>query len=104
MSNKDPDVLYYSPKFLATRWSVSQRTIHNMAKDGRLESRVIANRLRIPIHSALQHELGEKLWNTTSSSGESITTSATQKLMASRRPSARAAKARLKQGNGQKNF
>ena len=63
MTNLETDVAYFTPKELSVRWRIHEKTIHNMAKDGRLDSLTIANRLRIPKYAVLEMELGVSSWN-----------------------------------------
>ena len=78
MTNLETDVAYFTPKELSVRWRIHEKTIHNMAKDGRLDSLTIANRLRIPKYAVLEMELGVSSWNQSLSKEKQSGTSSTR--------------------------
>lgn len=102
MTDSETDVLFYTPQELAKRWRISDRAIHYMAQDGRLEGVTIANRLRIPKHVVLEMEMGVSSWNQVSSKEEKSGTSNTRGRKVSRQPSVLAAQKRLRQKSGQR--
>lgn len=94
---------FYTPVELAKRWSISDRTVRLMAKDGRLSHIIVANKIRIPKNVVTLIEKGEIKCGEHYSNEEISGMLDTRMLMAKATPQARAAQTRLKRTSGQKN-
>lgn len=94
---------FYTPMELSKRWSISDRTVRLMAKDGRLSHIIIANKIRIPKNVVTLIEKGEIKCGEHYSNEEISGMLDTPMPRTIGQPQARAAQTRLKRTSGQKN-
>ena len=100
----ETEAQFYTPLELAKRWSISDRTVRLMAKDGRLSHIIVANKIRIPKNVVTLIEKGEIKCGEHYSNEEISGMLDTPMLMAKATPQVRAAQTRLKRTSGQKNI